>query len=53
MRIDRAKKLLANADHKMESLANMCGYEIVTGFWVAFKQATGMSPRQFRKQVAG
>ena len=53
VRIECAKKLLAKGDYKMDLLAEMCGYQSVTGFGSAFKQATGLSPRQFRKQVAG
>jgi LacI family transcriptional regulator len=48
VRIERARKLLAGSDHKMEVLAGMCGYQSANSFCVAFKQATGMSPKQFR-----
>jgi LacI family transcriptional regulator len=52
VRIDRAKKLLGESDNKMEVLAGMCGYQSANSFCVAFKQATGMSPKQYRdKQV--
>jgi LacI family transcriptional regulator len=47
-RIERAKKLLRESDHKIEILAGMCGYQSANSFCVAFKQATGLSPRQFR-----
>jgi len=47
-RIDRAKKLLTESDHKIEVLAGMCGYQSANSFCVAFKQATGLSPKQFR-----
>jgi LacI family transcriptional regulator len=48
VRIDRAKKLLAETDHKIEVLAGMCGYQSANSFCVAFKQATGIPPRKFR-----
>lgn len=51
VRIERAKRLLAGADHKVERLASMCGYQSANSFHIAFKQATGMSPKQFRATV--
>jgi LacI family transcriptional regulator len=49
VRIERARRLLAESDHKMEILASMCGYQSANSFCIAFKQATGMSPRQYRE----
>ena len=49
IRIERAKRLLTESDHKMELLASMCGYQSANSFCIAFKQATGMSPRQYRE----
>ncbi len=51
VRMERAKRLLANADHKVERLADMCGYRSANSFHIAFKQATGMSPKQFRGTI--
>lgn len=48
VRIERAKRLLAEAEHKIEVVASMCGYQSANSFCVAFKQATGMSPKQYR-----
>ncbi len=48
IRIERAKRLLVADDHKLETLAAMCGYQSANSFGVAFKQITGMSPKQFR-----
>jgi LacI family transcriptional regulator len=53
IRIERAKKLLADSAGKMDVIAEMCGYQSGNSFWVAFKQATGMSPRQYQKESAG
>jgi transcriptional regulator GlxA family with amidase domain len=53
IRIERAKKLLTDSNEKMDAVAEMCGYQSGNSFWVAFKQATGMSPRQYQKELAG
>jgi AraC family transcriptional activator FtrA len=52
IRIERAKRLLADSAEKMDVIAEMCGYQSGTSFWVAFKHATGMSPRQYQKELA-
>ncbi len=51
VRIDQAKKLLGQPEHKIEAIALMCGYSSANSFWVTFKTATGMSPRQFREKI--
>jgi len=53
IRIERAKKLLADSGEKIETIAEMCGYQSSNSFWVAFKQATGMSPGKYQKTLAG
>ena len=53
VRIERAKRLLADSNHKLEVLAKMSGYKSANSFCVAFKQATGQSPKQFRDSVPG
>jgi LacI family transcriptional regulator len=50
VRIERAKRLLTESDHKIETLAGMCGYQSANSFCVAFKQTTGVSPKQFREK---
>jgi LacI family transcriptional regulator len=52
MRIERARKLLAESDHKLEVVAGMCGYQSANSFCVAFKQSTGLSPKQYRDSLA-
>ncbi len=47
-RLERAKTLLAESDLKMDVLAGLCGYQSANSFCIAFKQATGMAPKQFR-----
>ncbi|HVU26784.1 MAG TPA: DNA-binding transcriptional regulator [Verrucomicrobiae bacterium] len=51
VRIERAKRLLTESNHKLEVLAGLSGYQSANSFCVAFKQATGMSPKQFRDSV--
>lgn len=51
VRLDRARRLLSESDHKLEVLAGMCGYQTVNSFCVAFKHATGQTPKQFRQSV--
>jgi LacI family transcriptional regulator len=51
VRIERGKDLLRESGHKIETLATMCGYRSPNSFCVAFRQATGLSPKQFREQA--
>lgn len=53
IRIERAKKLLPESDEKLDVIAEACGYQSANSFWVAFKQSTGMSPKQYQKKMAG
>src|SRR4029078_5607235 len=48
VRIERAKRLLTESGHKIEVVAGMCGFQSANSFCVAFKQASGISPKQFR-----
>jgi LacI family transcriptional regulator len=50
VRLERAKKLLAQSKTKLELLAERCGYQSANSFWVAFKQSTGLTPKQYQKQ---
>jgi LacI family transcriptional regulator len=51
VRLERAKQLLVQSGHKMEALARLCGYRSANTFCIAFKQATGLSPGQFRDKL--
>lgn len=51
LRIEKAKRLLADFDDKIEVLAGMCGYQSANTLAVAFKKATGMTLSQYRKSV--
>ena len=50
IRMEHAKRLLAETDDKMEIVANRCGYQNANSFWSAFKQVTGSSPRDYREK---
>jgi LacI family transcriptional regulator len=50
VRIEKAKKLLSQSKMKLDAIAEMSGYQSANSFWVAFKHATGMSPRKYQKQ---
>ena len=47
-RVEKAKQLLIGSDKKMTDIAEECGYQSSGGLWAAFKQALGISPREFR-----
>jgi LacI family transcriptional regulator len=53
VRIDRAKQLLISSNHKIETIAGMCGYQSANSFCIAFKRVTGMSAKTFRKKTPG
>jgi LacI family transcriptional regulator len=50
IRIEQAKKILAQPGMKLDVVAEMCGYQSANSFWLAFKHTTGMSPKKFQKQ---
>lgn len=52
VRIERAKQLLASSSEKTETVGKMCGYQNANSFWVAFRKATGLSPKQYRKEFS-
>jgi len=51
VRIERAKKFLADSSHKIETLAKMCGYQSINSFCIAFKRTTGMSAKRYRETI--
>jgi LacI family transcriptional regulator len=52
VRIDRAKQLLTQSKDKLEVVATNCGYQSANSFWFAFKQATQMSPKDYREKFS-
>lgn len=51
IRIDRAKVLISNTEMKVFEIAQRVGYDDPNYFTTVFRQLTGMSPKQYRKQV--
>lgn len=51
LRIDKAKRLLQESDHKIDTVAEMCGYQSANTFCIAFRHTTGTSPKQFRETM--
>lgn len=50
-RIENAKRLLCETDQKVESVATASGYRNVNSFFIAFRQACGVPPGEFRKHA--
>ena len=50
IRIEIAKRLLVESDEKLEAIAERCGYQSGNSLWVAFRQATGTSPKKFQQE---
>jgi LacI family transcriptional regulator len=50
VRIERARRLLTQSKAKLVEIAGLCGYQSANSFGVAFRQATGMSPKQYQKR---
>ncbi len=51
--LERAKQLLADTDMPVPDVATASGFRSREYLAFAFKQATGLSPRQYRTQVRG
>ena len=49
VRIERAKKLLAETDYKLEYIALQVGYPEVSSFYSQFKRLVDMTPEQYRR----
>ncbi len=50
LRIDKARKLLAETDLQMQEIAESCGYATYNYLTHVFKKTTGMTPRKYRNQ---
>ena len=51
VRIDKAKELLLSADLKVYEVGEMVGYWSQSHFNRIFKEAVGMTPNEYRKQI--
>lgn len=52
LRIEKAKEMLPATSLNIHEIAGSCGYENVTHFIRLFRNATGMTPGEFRKKQA-
>ncbi len=52
VRIERAKQLLDSSTERTEIVGEKCGYQSSNSFWVAFRKATGLSPKQYRQKFS-
>lgn len=51
LRIDKARRLLAETDLPMQNIAEACGYATYNYLTHVFKQVTHMTPRDYRKKM--
>jgi len=50
VRIESARQLLVDTAEKVETVAMRCGYQSLNSFCVAFKNMTGRSPGEYRRE---
>ncbi len=48
-RIIMAKELLIHSHHKINTIAELCGFQSMPHFYRTFKKCTGLTPKAFRK----
>ncbi|MNG20980.1 HTH-type transcriptional regulator YesS [compost metagenome] len=51
VRLDKARRLLAETEHKIVDVTDMVGYESYKSFTRAFRDAMGMQPNEYRQQM--
>lgn len=51
VRLQHAKKLLAESNHKVAAIAGLSGYQSANSFCVTFTKTEGFSPAAFRKSI--
>ncbi|EGO64760.1 response regulator [Acetonema longum] len=51
MRVDKAKRMLQNAEHTIVRIAAASGYQDASYFCRVFRQEVGMTPTQYRSQL--
>jgi len=51
MRIDVARRRLADGDLSVTEIARLCGFSSASQFSTAFRRETGMAPRTFRRSL--
>ena len=50
-RLRKAKELLANTDHTIAAVADLCGYASYTHFAKQFRSLEGIAPSEYRKRA--
>lgn len=53
VRLEHAKKLLAESDYKVAAIAGLSGYQSSNSFCVAFTKTEGLSPAAYRRSIRG
>ncbi|HIW32465.1 MAG TPA: response regulator [Candidatus Paenibacillus intestinavium] len=51
VRLDKARKLLAETEHKIVEVAGMVGYESYKSFTRAFREVMNMQPTEYRQMI--
>ena len=51
VRLNFARRMVANENLSLTTIATKCGFQNLSHFSKAFKQQYGMSPLQFRKNI--
>ena len=51
LRMEKAKRMLASTEDSINSIANACGFDNFSYFTRVFKQTTGVTPSQYRRQL--
>lgn len=51
LRVERALELLARADHKLETIADECGFASVSDLCRVFRHHRGISPHAWRRRL--
>ena len=51
VRVDRAKMMLQDPDHTVVQIATEVGYQDASYFCRVFRQATSMTPKQYRSEL--
>ena len=51
LKINQAKRLLSSTDNSVTDIGFMCGFNSTSNFFLAFKNATGVSPYKYRNNT--
>ena len=51
LRMQKARALLCETSHKIQSVAQMCGFQSANSFCISFRQTMRTSPGRFRQRM--